>query len=128
MAAKKTKPVTKKSAAETKLRENAKAGRKPTPPEPETVDVTMLEELTLRTLYYEAEVIRQKMRGQEQVVLERLHAQPEMKELNGKLAALQVEMSKEVDKVAAAHDVDPQYYTFHVDKKKLVRDRDGKGT
>ncbi len=118
-----TKKVVKKQAikpmpsvAQKKLQDNADEGR--TGP-PGIVDLTQVEELTLRTLYYEVEMLRQRVQAQEQAVLKQFRQREDIVAFLSRVLALDKQFGVEMEKLHVKYGTSSKTHVFHVEHKQL---------
>ena len=106
----------KPSAAQEKLVDNADEGR--TGP-PGIIDLTLVEELTLRTLYYEVEMLRQRVQAEEQTVLKQFRQREDIVAFLSRVLLLDKQFGVELEKLHKQYGTSSKTHVFHVDTKQF---------
>ncbi len=106
----------KPSAVQEKVKANANEGR--TGP-PGIIDLTLVEELTLRTVYYEVEMLRQRVQAEEQTLLKKFRQREDIVAFLGRVLLLDKQFGREMEKLHKKYGTSSKTHVFHVEQKQL---------
>ncbi len=106
----------KPSAAQKKITDNAAEGR--TGP-PGIIDLSTVEELTLRTLYYEVEMLRQRIQAEEQKSLKQFRQREDIVAFLSRVLFLDKQFGVEMEKLHDKYGTSAKTHIFHVDTKQF---------